>query len=73
MTELGRWLIGAGVILVVIGLVVLVAGRLPWLGRLPGDILIERDNLTIFIPLGTMLVVSLILTVIANLIARWWR
>ncbi|MGQ9482381.1 MAG: DUF2905 domain-containing protein [Chloroflexus sp.] len=73
MTELGRWLIGAGVILVVIGLVVLVAGRLPWLGRLPGDILIERDNLTIFIPLGTMLVVSLILTVIANLITRWWR
>ncbi|ABY33561.1 MAG TPA: DUF2905 domain-containing protein [Chloroflexus aurantiacus] len=73
MTELGRWLIGAGVILVVIGLVVLAAGRLPWLGRLPGDILIERDNLTIFIPLGTMLVVSLILTVIANLIARWWR
>ncbi|WP_322820273.1 DUF2905 domain-containing protein [Chloroflexus sp.] len=73
MTELGRWLIGAGVMLVVIGLVVLAAGRLPWLGRLPGDILIERDNLTIFIPLGTMLVVSLILTVIANLIARWWR
>ncbi|RMG46409.1 DUF2905 domain-containing protein [Chloroflexus aurantiacus] len=73
MTELGRWLIGAGVMLIVIGLVVLAAGRLPWLGRLPGDILIERDNLTIFIPLGTMLVVSLILTVIANLIARWWR
>ncbi|WP_322487745.1 DUF2905 domain-containing protein [Chloroflexus sp.] len=73
MTELGRWLIGAGVVLIVIGLVVLVAGRLPWLGRLPGDILIERDNLTIFIPLGTMLVVSLVLTVIANLIARWWR
>ncbi|MCS6887980.1 MULTISPECIES: DUF2905 domain-containing protein [Chloroflexus] len=73
MTELGRWLIGAGVVLIVIGLVVLAAGRLPWLGRLPGDILIERDNLTIFIPLGTMLVVSLVLTVIANLIARWWR
>lgn len=73
MTELGRWLIGAGVVLIVIGLVVLAAGRLPWLGRLPGDILIERDNLTIFIPLGTMLVVSLVLTVIANLIVRWWR
>ncbi|RMD76607.1 MAG: DUF2905 domain-containing protein [Chloroflexi bacterium] len=73
MTELGRWLIGTGVVLIVIGLVVLAAGRLPWLGRLPGDILIERDNLTIFIPLGTMLVVSLVLTVIANVIARWWR
>ncbi|WP_028459078.1 DUF2905 domain-containing protein [Chloroflexus sp. Y-396-1] len=73
MTEIGRWLIGIGILLVVIGLVIMVAGRLPWLGRLPGDILIERDNLTIFIPLGTMLVVSLILTIIANLIARWWR
>ncbi|MGB9739175.1 MAG: DUF2905 domain-containing protein [Chloroflexus aggregans] len=73
MNELGRWLIGTGVVLIVIGLVVLAAGRLPWLGRLPGDILIERDNLTIFIPLGTMLVVSLVLTVIANVIARWWR
>jgi Zn-dependent protease with chaperone function len=73
MTELGRWLISTGVVLIVIGLIVLAAGRLPWLGRLPGDILIERDNLTIFIPLGTMLVVSLVLTVIANVIARWWR
>jgi len=73
MTEIGRWLIGVGVLLVVIGLVMMAAGRLPWLGRLPGDILIERDNLTIFIPLGTMLVVSLILTIIANVIARWWR
>ncbi|MBO9310754.1 MAG: DUF2905 domain-containing protein [Chloroflexus sp.] len=73
MTEIGRWLIGVGILLVVIGLVMMAAGRLPWLGRLPGDILIERDNLTIFIPLGTMLVVSLILTIIANVIARWWR
>ncbi len=73
MTEIGRWLIGVGILLVVIGLVFMASGRLPWLGRLPGDILIERDNLTIFIPLGTMLVVSLILTIIANLIARWWR
>jgi hypothetical protein len=73
MTEIGRWLIGIGILLVVIGLVIMAAGRLPWLGRLPGDILIERDNLTIFIPLGTMLVVSLILTIIANVIARWWR
>jgi hypothetical protein len=40
---------------------------------LPGDLLIERDNVTIFIPLGTMLLVSLLLTLIANLLARLWR
>jgi len=40
------------------------------LGRLPGDIVIERPRLTVYIPLGTMLLISLILTVLVNLIAR---
>ncbi|GAB4447009.1 MAG: DUF2905 domain-containing protein [Chloroflexi bacterium OHK40] len=73
MSDIGRWLIGAGVVLIVIGVALLALGRLPWLGRLPGDLLIERDNVTIFIPLGTMLLVSLLLTLIANLLARLWR
>lgn len=73
MAEIGRWLIGLGVILVIAGIVFLFAGRLPWLGRLPGDILVERENFTLFIPLGTMLVVSLLLTIIINIIVRIWR
>ena len=72
-TDLGRWLIGLGVILLLAGVVFLAVGRLPWLGRLPGDIVIKRDGLTVFIPLGTMLLVSLVLTILANLIARIWR
>ena len=73
LTDLGRWLIGLGVILLLAGVVFLAVGRLPWLGRLPGDIVIKRDGLTVFIPLGTMLLVSLVLTILANLIARIWR
>ncbi len=73
MSELGRVLIGIGIVLIVIGVAFLVLGRLPWLGRLPGDILIERDDVRVFIPLGTMLLISLLLTLIANLLARLWR
>ncbi|MGQ9927587.1 MAG: DUF2905 domain-containing protein [Chloroflexaceae bacterium] len=71
--DIGRWLIGIGVTLVGLGLLFLVLGRVPWLGRLPGDIVIERPGLTIYIPLGTMLLLSLVLTLLANLIGRFWR
>ncbi|MCG8353625.1 MAG: DUF2905 domain-containing protein [Chloroflexales bacterium] len=71
--DIGRWLIVAGIVLLGIGVVFLALGRLPWLGRLPGDILIERENLRIFIPLGTMILLSLILTLVLNVIARFWR
>ncbi|MCX7790357.1 MAG: DUF2905 domain-containing protein [Chloroflexaceae bacterium] len=71
--DIGRWLIGIGAALVVLGLLFLLLGRVPWLGRLPGDIVIERPGLTVYIPLGTMLLISLILTLLANLIGRFWR
>jgi Protein of unknown function (DUF2905) len=73
VSDIGRWLIGLGIVLVIAGLLFLALGRLPWLGRLPGDIIIERPQLTVYIPLGTMIVISLILTVFANVIARLWR
>lgn len=73
MNEIGRLLIGLGIVIVIVGVVFLLAGRIPWLGRLPGDILIERENFKVFIPIGTMLLVSLILTIIVNIIARIWR
>ncbi len=73
MGDIGRLLIGMGAVLIVIGALLLFAGKVPWLGRLPGDILIERENVRIFIPIGTMLLLSLVLTVIANLVARFWR
>lgn len=70
MAQAGRMLIVVGLLVAAAGLAMIFADRIPWLGRLPGDILIRRKNFTVFIPLATMLLVSLVLTVIANLIFR---
>lgn len=73
MLDMGRWLMILGGILFVMGFVVFLAGRIPGMGQLPGDIRIERDNFTLYAPLGTMLLISVVLTIVINLIARFWR
>jgi hypothetical protein len=70
---MGRLLMIAGVSLFVLGLIVFLAGRIPGLGQLPGDITIQRDNFTLYAPIGTMIVVSIVLTLLLNLVARFWR
>ena len=70
MSELGRWLIVVGVILVIVGAVFLLAPKLPWLGKLPGDISFKRGNFSFYFPLGTCIVISLILTLIMYLFRR---
>lgn len=70
MSDLGRWLIVAGVILVIVGAVFLLAPRLPWLGKLPGDISYQRGNFSFYFPLGTSIVISIILTLILYLFRR---
>ena len=67
---IGRLLLIGGVILAVLGIILIFAPSLPFIGRLPGDIRIETDNVRIYLPLGTMLVVSLILTLVLNLFNR---
>jgi hypothetical protein len=67
--EVGAWLVGIGVVLVVAG-VLAWAGWLSWFGRLPGDIRIERGNTQIFIPLTSMLLVSIVLSVLLALVRR---
>ena len=62
--ELGR-------ILVVVGAVLVVVGGLAWMGiRVPGDIVIQGEHGVIVIPLGTMILVSIVLTVVLNLLLR---
>ncbi len=70
MQELGKVLIVAGGLAVVLGAALLLAGRLPWLGRLPGDIVVRRGPVTFYFPLVTSLVVSVVVTVLLNL---FWR
>ncbi|MGA7579559.1 MAG: DUF2905 domain-containing protein [Desulfobaccales bacterium] len=64
MSDLARYLIFAGVILVALGLALLVLPKMGWLGRLPGDIVIKREHFTFYFPLGTCILASLILSLI---------
>ena len=67
---LGKMLLYIGVILVLIGGFFMIIAKLPWFGRLPGDIVYQRGGMTLLFPITTMILVSLVLTVILNLI---WR
>ena len=70
MQDLGRMLIVLGIVIAAVGVVVVLAGRVPGLGRLPGDIHVERGNWTFYFPLGTSIVLSLLLTLMLWLIGR---
>jgi hypothetical protein len=69
MQELGRSLLVAGLLLVLTWLVVLVLGRLG-LGRLPGEVVVRRDHVTVYLPIATSLLVSLLLTALLWLLRR---
>ncbi|RYZ09817.1 MAG: DUF2905 domain-containing protein [Myxococcales bacterium] len=69
MNQLGRGLIVLGVLLAVVGVALVLGGKLG-LGRLPGDIVVERKSFTFSFPIVTSIVVSLVLTVLANLLLR---
>lgn len=68
--QIGKTLIAAGIILVLIGGALLAAGKVPWVGRLPGDILVERKNFTFYFPLATGVVLSLLLSLIFWLLGK---
>ena len=70
MEPMGRILIVVGLVIVAVGLVMVFGPRIPVLGHLPGDITIRGENITVFIPLGTMLVVSILASVILSLLNR---
>ena len=74
MTELGKILLALGAVMVILGGVLLLVGNLsgkvPWLGRLPGDIYIQRGNWTFYFPVVTCIVLSIILTLLFSLFGR---
>jgi hypothetical protein len=74
VTELGKILLGVGVVMVLLGAILLLAGSLsgkvPWIGRLPGDIYIERGNFRFYFPLATSILLSLVVTLVLMLLGR---
>lgn len=69
LETLGKMILVCGVLIAASGLIIFIFGRLG-LGRLPGDIFIQRENLTFYFPLATMLLVSIVLTIIINILRR---
>ena len=74
MIPLGKMLLLFGLLMVLLGLVLLVAGhfsgKVPWLGRLPGDLYIQRGTWTFYFPLATCLIISVVLTLLFSLFSR---
>jgi Protein of unknown function (DUF2905) len=58
------------VIIAVVGVLMIAGPRIPIIGHLPGDIVIERENVTIYIPLGTMVLLSVIVSIVFALLNR---
>jgi hypothetical protein len=70
VSELGKLLIALGLLLALVGVALLAFGRVPWLGRLPGDIQVQRGNWTFYFPLATSVLLSLVLTAVLYFIGR---
>lgn len=70
MGGLGRTLIQVGLALVVVGLVLSLSPRIPWLGRLPGDFTFRSGGWTVYVPLATCLLLSLLLSLLSYLFRR---
>jgi hypothetical protein len=73
VVELGKLLIGFGMLLVLAGALLLVLGRVPYLDRLPGDVAIQRGTFGFYFPIVTCIILSIVLTVVLNLAGRLFR
>lgn len=70
MQQIGRLLFFAGLVCAAVGALIFLAGKIPGLGRLPGDIIVQRKNFTFYFPLATSILISLVLTLLFWLLGR---
>ncbi|MGE0821781.1 MAG: DUF2905 domain-containing protein [Candidatus Binatia bacterium] len=70
MTELGKILIVVGAVFLCFGILFTMGGKLPWFGRLPGDIVIQREHFSFYFPLTTCILLSVVLSVLFALLRR---
>lgn len=71
MNPIAKTLVFAGVVLIVVGLLWQAGGRFLNLGRLPGDIVVEKENVKFYFPIVTSLLISIVLSILFSLF-RWW-
>lgn len=70
MNELGRTIIIFGAVLIIVGLVLLLSPKIPFLGKLPGDFLFKKDGFTFYFPLATSIILSILLTILIIIFLR---
>lgn len=70
LAAIARFLIITGIVLIIAGLILFFSGKIPYIGRLPGDIFIKKENFTFYFPLVTCIVISIIITIILSLFLR---
>lgn len=68
--HIGKLLIIAGLVIIAVGALIILSGKISWIGRLPGDILIQKKNLTFYFPIATSVILSVLLTIIFWLFFR---
>ncbi len=68
--QTGKLLLVLGLVIAFIGLFMMFGGRIPFLGKLPGDIVIRRENFSFYFPLGTCILISIIITLILRLFRK---
>jgi Protein of unknown function (DUF2905) len=74
MEQLGKWLVGLGVVLVLVGSVFwFAADKLSWFGRLPGDITVERPGFRFYAPITTMVLLSVLLSLLSWVLHKFFR
>jgi hypothetical protein len=71
MGGMAKVMILIGAVLIVVGLVILVFPRLPFVGKLPGDILVKKENFTLYFPLATSIVISIIISLVLYVINKF--
>ena len=70
LSEIGKFLIAAGLLMAVAGIIMILLPKLPFIGRLPGDILIKRGNFTFYFPVATSIILSIVLTIIFSIFRK---
>jgi hypothetical protein len=70
MEQFGKTLIIIGAVTLALGVVLMLSGKLPWIGRLPGDIMVQKKNFTFYFPIATSILISVLLTLVFWFIGR---
>ncbi len=70
LMQMGRFLVLVGLVVILVGLLLMFVGKVPYIGRLPGDIIIQKKNFTFYFPLATSILISIFLSLLFWILSR---